>query len=172
MPSLAVIKRKPRRASRQRWPGKAIAGVLRYIEQTHRVRSAESARNGTSDKYRSPGLFMGEASVLNAGHERIHDRSLDMDYLVVKRSGWRPLVCLIAVAVVRQLTFYARWITYSCRADKVAEFLAIADRFGRLPDRSKTCEIKINISYFNKRLANEITRDFARKAYQRRRSCF
>ena len=52
---------------------------------------------------------------------------------LMKRSGWRPLVWVVAVVVARQLAFYVKWITYSRRADKIADFLAKADRYRRMP---------------------------------------
>lgn len=52
---------------------------------------------------------------------------------LMKRSGWRPLVWVLAVVAARRLIFYAKWIAYSRRADKIANFIAKADRYRRSP---------------------------------------
>ncbi|WP_038384931.1 hypothetical protein [Bradyrhizobium elkanii] len=52
---------------------------------------------------------------------------------LMKRSGWRPLVWVVAVVLMRQLVFYVKWIAYSRRADKIADFIAKADRYRKMP---------------------------------------
>lgn len=92
------------------------------------------------------GLFMGEASVLNAAMDESTTVTLGTTFGIIfsivfwiwiiwlmKRSGWRPLVWLVAVVAVRRLVFYAKWIAYSRRADKIANFIAKADRHRRMP---------------------------------------
>lgn len=88
------------------------------------------------------GLFIGEASVLNVAMNDSTIATLAIIFSIafwtwiiwlMKRSGWRPLLWVVAVVVVRQLIFYVRWITYSRRADKIADFLAKADHYRRMP---------------------------------------
>jgi hypothetical protein len=70
------------------------------------------------------GLFIGEASVLNAAMDESTTVTLATTFGIVfsivfwiwiiwvmKRSGWQPLIWVIAVVAVRRLVFYARWIT-------------------------------------------------------------
>jgi hypothetical protein len=85
---------------------------------------------------------MGDASVLNAAMDESTITSLVIIFSIafwtwviwlMKRSGWRPLVWVVAVVAVRRLVFYAKWIAYSRRADKIARFLAKADRHRRMP---------------------------------------
>jgi hypothetical protein len=52
---------------------------------------------------------------------------------LMKRNGWRPLVWVVAVVVAKQVVFYARWIIFSRRADKITDFVAKADRYRRMP---------------------------------------
>ncbi len=52
---------------------------------------------------------------------------------LMKRSGWRPLVWVVAVVAMRRLVFYAKWIAYSRRADEIADFIARAGRHRRMP---------------------------------------
>jgi len=52
---------------------------------------------------------------------------------LMKRGGWRPLVWVVAVVVARQLAFYVQWIAHLRRAGKIADFLAKADRYRRMP---------------------------------------
>ena len=54
-------------------------------------------------------------------------------FWLMKRSGWRPLVWVVAVVAVRRMIFYAKWIAYSRRADKIADFIEKADRYRRMP---------------------------------------
>lgn len=52
---------------------------------------------------------------------------------LMKRSGWRPLVWVVALVAARRLVFYAKWIAYSRRADMIAAFIAKADSYRRMP---------------------------------------
>jgi len=67
---------------------------------------------------------------------------------LMKRSGWRPLVWVAAVVVGRQLLFYARWIAYSRRADRIAGFIAKADRYRRTPVAGLIDGMRERIQYF------------------------
>jgi hypothetical protein len=97
---------------------------------------------GGPDKYLLIGLFMDETPVLNVAMDESTIVTLGIIVSVgiwawviwlMKRSGWRPLVWVVAIVVARQLIFYARWIVYSRRADKIADFIAKADRYRRMP---------------------------------------
>jgi hypothetical protein len=85
---------------------------------------------------------LGHASVLNDAMNDTTLTTLGIIFSIafwtwiiwlMKRSGWRPLVWVVAVVAVRRLVFYAKWIAYSRRADKVADFIAKADRHRRMP---------------------------------------
>ncbi len=85
---------------------------------------------------------MGEGSVLNAAMDESTITTLLIIFSIafwtwviwlMKRSGWRPLVWVVAVVAVRRLVFYAKWIAYSRRADKIADFIVKADRRRRMP---------------------------------------
>jgi len=107
---------------------------------------------------------MGEGSVLNASHGRIHhndapdhifDRLLDMGHLADEAAADGARCGVVAVVAVRRLVFYAKWIAYSRRADKIADFIVKADRRRRMPVGpvwSMIREIPISIfSYLERR---------------------
>ncbi len=48
-------------------------------------------------------------------------------------TGWRPLGWVLIVIGWQRVVFYARWLIYSRRCDKVHAFIAEADRRRRQP---------------------------------------
>jgi hypothetical protein len=51
----------------------------------------------------------------------------------ISRTRWRPLGWILIIIAVDRLVFYARWLRYSRRYDRIHNFIDLANRYRRKP---------------------------------------